>query len=40
MNRLATPNEGVRADLAQLEERVSHLEGLLAESESEKRPAA
>ena len=35
MNRLATPNEGVRADLELLEERVQHLEGLLAESESE-----
>jgi tol-pal system protein YbgF len=35
VNRLATPNEGVRADLEQLEERVQQLEGLLAESESE-----
>lgn len=35
VNRLATPNEGVRAGLAQLEERVQELEGMLAESESE-----
>ncbi len=35
MNRLTTPNVGVRADLEQLEERVQQLEGLVAESESE-----
>ncbi len=35
VNRLTTPNEGVRADLEQLEERVQQLEGLVAESESE-----
>ncbi len=35
VNRLTTPNEGVRADLEELEERVRQLEGLLAEGESE-----
>ncbi len=35
MDRLTTPNEGVRADLGKLEERVQQLEGLLAERESE-----
>lgn len=35
VDRLTTPNEGVRADLEQLEGRVQQLEGLLAESESE-----
>lgn len=35
VNRLTTPNEGVRADLGQLEERVHQLEGLLAERQSE-----
>lgn len=35
MNRLTTPNAGVRADLEQLEERVRQLEGLVAEGDSD-----
>ena len=35
MDRLTTPNAGVRADLEQLEERVQQLEGMVGDSESE-----